>query len=131
MRKLELPEWAEVVGQGKIEMNADGFYTEWLALLGIPMGNITQYDLEMAFQCAKLDIQFAVAGTEFVPQGGALVLLVKDTSKAARKHRVTGKEVFSSLWAQDIYPEGRGILAASKGGEARAAFRRIRNIPSL
>lgn len=132
MRKLELPSWAKVIGQGKVEADADSFYKEWLALLGVPLDSITQYDLECALQCAKLDIQFAVAGTDFVPSGGALCIYIKDTTKEpVGNAKDSGQVEYVSRWAQCRYPKGRGAAAASKGGEARALFKKIRNVPSI
>ncbi|SFK74562.1 hypothetical protein SAMN05216302_101439 [Nitrosomonas aestuarii] len=120
MRTAQLPAWANAIAPGKIEIQADGFYPEWLELLGITEQDIDQYALECAFQCAKMDIQFAIAGTELMPPpGGALVIIANDGSKSSGK------------WAQKNYPEGKGVKAASKGGEARAYFKRIRQIPSI
>ena len=53
------------------------------------------------------------------PEGGALVILVKDDEKESGK------------WAQKNYPPGKGAEAASKGKEARAHYKRIRQIPSI
>lgn len=120
MKTAQLPAWAKALAPGKIEIQASEFYPEWLTLLGVELDAITQYDLECAFQCAKMDIQFAVAGTELMPpEGGALVILVKDDDK------LDGK------WKQKNYPEGKGVLAASKGKEAREHYKRIRQIPSV
>jgi len=120
MRTAQLPAWANAIAPGKIEIEADGFYPEWLGLLGVADDDIDQYALECAFQCAKMDIQFAVAGTELMPQeGGALVIIVNDGSKEAGK------------WRQKFYPEGKGAKAASKGREAREHYKRIRQVPSI
>ncbi|SEN43472.1 hypothetical protein [Nitrosomonas marina] len=120
MKTAQLPAWAKALAPGKIEIQASVFYPEWLALLGVAEKDINQYWLECAFQCAKMDIQFAVAGTELMPSpGGALVILVKDDDK------VTGR------WAQKNYPEGKGVDAATRGKEAREHYRRIRQVPSI
>lgn len=120
MKTAQLPAWAKALAPGKIEIQASAFYPEWLALLGANMDSLTQYDLECAFQCAKMDVQFAVAGTELMPQsGGALVILIKDDDKADGK------------WRQSNYPEGKGVEAATKGREAREHYKRIRQLPSI
>jgi len=120
MRTAQLPAWANPIAPGKIEIEADGFYPEWLELLGVAYDDIDQYALECAFQCAKMDIQFAIAGTELMPPAGsALVIIITDGSKE------TGK------WKQKNYQEGRGAKAASKGHEARAHYKRIRQVPSI
>lgn len=123
MREVQLPSWAKITGPGKIEADADSFYKEWLGLMGLEGKEITQYDLECAYQCAKLDLQLAVAGTDFVPQGGALAIRVKDTTKTLVK-----ENVYLSRWAQCQYPKGKGVPST---GEVRALFRRIRNVPSI
>lgn len=120
MRQAQLPAWAKAIAPGKIEIEAAKFYPEWLGLLGVKEDQINQYWLECAFQCAKMDIQFAVAGTELMPpEGGALVILVKDDDKASGK------------WAQKKYPEGDGIKAAAQGKQAREHYKRIRQVPSI
>ncbi len=120
MRKAQLPAWATAIAPGKIEIQASQFYPEWLGLLGVTEDQITQYDLECAFQCAKMDIQFAVAGTDLMPkEGGALCIFVKDNDKETDK------------WAQKKYPPGKGIQAAAQGHEARKHYKRIRQVPSI
>jgi hypothetical protein len=131
MKKANLPAWATAIAPGKIEIDAEQFYPELIDELwsddhwpaeGQPMADIQrkkldQYWLEVAHQCAKLDVQFAVAGTELMPKtGGALVILVKP-----------GK----TDYAQKKYPAGRGVEAAAKGLEARAHYKRIRQLPTL
>ena len=64
----------------------------------------TRYWLEVAFQCMKLELQVAMRGHGFE-------IRVHDADKA---------------WAQDKFPEGRGIVAATWGKEAREHFRRCR-----
>lgn len=124
MEGLRLPKWAKAVGPGKVEVQAAEFYPEWLALLGVAEAEITQYDLECAHQCMKLDIQLAAAGTDFIPDYGALVIIVKDTTKAA------GASGVQSKWAQCRYPEGKGAGAA-RGGVVKELFRKIRKVPLL
>lgn len=121
MRTAQLPAWATALAPGKIEIKASQFYPEWLTLLGVEsLEKLTQYDLECAYQCAKMDIQFAIAGTDLMPpEGGALCILVKDDDKESGK------------WAQKNYPAGKGAEAASKGKEAREHYKRIRQIPSV
>jgi len=135
-RTANLPDWAKAVGPGVIDIFADAFYPDMLAELwddenwpeddgsdeaklcaGLQREEFNQYWLEVAFQCAKLDIQHAVAGTDLAPKkGGALRIIVVDGSK------VDGK------WAQKDKPKGRGIEQARKGKESRAHYKRIRNL---
>lgn len=114
--KLALPAWAKVAKRHSdkvaicIEVDTDGYVREWLALLGSP--KVDQYWLEVAYQCAKLDVQMALVGTEFDP-------------------RVSGRPVefhFSKApeWALVRHPHGRGIDAATKGKEARGHYVRVR-----
>ncbi len=80
MRECVLPSWAKLLGPGKVEILADEFYPSFLKEFGVD--EWTDEDLELAFQCAKLDIQHAISGTDQMPEnGGALVILVRDESK--------------------------------------------------
>lgn len=120
-RQATLPAWAKAISPGIIEIQADQFYPALLEELGVEEADIDQYWLETAYQCAKLDVQFAVAGTEHqAAPGGALRIIVKDTSKA---------ENGTSRWAQIQYPEGKGAKAAAQDKEARAHYKRLRNLP--
>lgn len=107
---LNLPSWAKVVAIAKIEMNAGEFYPEILGELGVK--DIDQYWLEIAYQCAKLDVQLAVSGTEHqAPNGGALCLIILDEGKQ---------------YAQSKYPAGLGIEQA--GRDAKAKWRKLRGL---
>ena len=80
MRECVLPSWAKLISKGKVEIFADEFYPSFLKELGVDL--FTDKDLELAFQCAKLDIQHAISGTnQMPPEGGALVIIVTDRSK--------------------------------------------------
>ena len=114
--KLVLPPWAKVVERhsGKvsicIDVDTDGYVREWLELLGAP--TIDQYWLEVAYQCAKLDVQMALVGTKYDPRtcGAPVEFHFNKASK----------------WALNLYPHGRGIEMATKGKEARGHYVRIR-----
>lgn len=118
--ELALPAWARVlkdhpnVKAGRvsiaIEGDTDGYVREWLKLLGDP--NPDQYWLEVAYQCAKLDLQAALVGTPYDP-------------------RVCGKSaqfVFTRApqWTLKRFQRGRGAQRATQGREARDHYRRIR-----
>lgn len=116
---LVLPAWAQVVESqrsesGKvsvtIQADTDAFMREWLALLGVSEPD--QYWLEVAYQCAKFDLQAAIVGTELDP-------------------RVSGKSaefIFTRApqWAQKSFPAGKGAHAATQGREAREHYKRVR-----
>lgn len=117
--KLPLPPWAKVkdsviadVGKVSLVIEADTkeYVEEWFKLLGVDKPD--QYWLEVAYQCAKLDLQMAVLDTEFDP-------------------RHAGKAVefrFSNYppYALKRWPEGKGLEKATKGKEAREHYKRIR-----
>lgn len=117
--KLKLPSWAKVkesthVDSGKISIciHADtpGYIEEWFKLL-----NVTQPDrywLEVAYQCAKLDLQSALVGTEYDP---------RTSGKSAEFHFSRASE-----WALKRFPSGKGEDAASRGKEARQHYIRVR-----
>lgn len=114
-RKLDLPPWARALPCGqkfciRIEADPDGYIPEWFKLLEV--GKPDQYWLEVAYQCAKLDLQSCLAGTDYDP---------RIAGKPAEFHFLDRPE-----WALTRHPKGRGKDAASKGKEARAHYRRIR-----
>lgn len=109
-RELKLPSWAQVIAdpiseKGRvsvvIEADPDGFVPEWLKLIGAPEGKPDQYWIECAFQCAKMDLQKALEGTEFQPS------LAGKPAEFRIKNRPT--------WALHNYQKGAGVEAASAG----------------
>lgn len=116
---LELPAWArikDVPDNGRvsiiIEGDTDGYTREWFELLGVNLADADQYWLEVAYQCAKMDLQMALEGTPFDP---------RTAGKPAEFHFTRHNH-----WKQKLHPPGKGIVAASKGLEAREHYRRIR-----
>ena len=135
MKELSLPSWATrddeaspvQAGKVSIVVNVDtkAAYDEWFKLLssteypeqeGVTRMDtpsaINQYWLETAYQCAKLDVQAALVGTEFDP---------RTANKPAEIHFSNCPDLALAKW-----PPGDGILAATKGRQARRHYRRIR-----
>ena len=54
MRALNLPEWASLIAKGKVDLDADGFYKDWLERLNIAKEDLNVYWLECAKICARL-----------------------------------------------------------------------------
>lgn len=127
---IKLPPWAKVASVHPsnvhllINVDTNGYVEEWLKLLGDVQPD--QYWLEVAYQCAKLDVQSCLVGTEYDP-------------------RASGKPVefhFSRAdqWAQRKFPVGKklkkkvngvektlaGAELATTGREARDHYVRIR-----
>lgn len=112
---MALPDWAKRVPCGKkvcikVEIDPDGFIPYWLDLLGVTTPD--QYWLEVAYQCAKLDVQASLESTEYDP-------------------RVAGKPAEIKVlnrpdWALAKFPKGKGVQAASQGKEARGHYKRVR-----
>lgn len=116
-KKAHLPPWAKALKNGRIEIDPDGFYPALLAELGADPDSPTQYWLEVAYQCAKLDVQAAVAGSDLAaPAGGALVILMLNRPKWK----------IADAPDPDAKSGTPGIVKATKGKEARAHYRRIR-----
>lgn len=116
MRELHLPSWATAKGKGRVETDAAVFYPEILAELKVT--EVNRYWLEMARQVAKLDVQLAVAGTEMqAEQGGALVILIKDTTKGADG---------ISKYAQSRYPDEDGAKLAR--GDLKRQYANLRGV---
>jgi hypothetical protein len=106
---MSLPAWMVEVPtpDGKIPayvVNADAAYEAILAELGFDVDELTQYHLEVAYQCIKMECQ-RILGTF------GFELRIKDPEKK---------------WALKKFKKGRGIDAATKGKEAREHYRRIR-----
>lgn len=123
---LKLPPWAKVKKSARVDSGAisiciegdtDGYVREWFALLGVEPGAADQYWLEVAYQCAKMDLQSAITNTVHDPR----------TSGCSVEFIFTQSE----RWAQNKYPAGRGIHAATQGREARDHYRRIRGLLPL
>ena len=138
MKEANLPSWAESLGAGRVEIDAEQFYPEILDELwanaewpeevqntiydGLQRTEVDQYWLEVAYQVAKMDIQSAVSGTDLMPEkGGALVIIIKDNSKETDSSG-------TSKYAQRDKPKGRGADMASTGKEAREHYKRIRAV---
>lgn len=104
-----IPDWAEQVSTGVpgrldvYRVNADLAYPALLTELGFD-GTPTQYHLEVAYQCIKMEMQRCVGKFAFE-------LRVMDPDKN---------------WAQKNAKKGKGADAATKGREARAHYKRIR-----
>lgn len=111
----KLPAWARVLAADEryaivIEGDTDRYVSEWLQLLKVKAPD--QYWLEVAYQCAKLDLQLAIEGTEFDPRTLNKPALFKFTR--------------SSKYALAQHPAGKGSAAATKGREAREHYKRVR-----
>lgn len=109
-----LPSWASLrIGDDAIIVNADMAYPTLLRELGVSDIEFDQYWHEVAFQCIKLDVQNAVKGARFYPKGGMTRIFI-DGDK--------NKWMQSRLQTNAAHP----LEAATKGGEAREHYRRIR-----
>lgn len=108
-RDLKLPAWAEEIksvlaDKGRVSavlsLDPDQYMPEWLALVGAPT-KLDQYWVEVAHQCAKMDLQKSLEGTEYQPSvaGKPVEFRVKNCPK----------------WALKEYPAGAGVSAASTG----------------
>lgn len=104
-----IPDWAEQISVGvpgrldKYAVSADLAYPALLEELGFT-GTPTQYDLEVAYQCIKMEMQRCLGKFSFE-------LSIRDPDKN---------------WAQKKHKKGKGADAATKGREARAHYKRIR-----
>ena len=113
---LSLPSWAsqEKSTHNKVsivvKVDSAAAYKDWLERLGNP--EVDQYWLEVAYQCIKLDVQMAIAGTEFDPR----------TAGKSAEFRFSNAPEF----ALKNHPEGKGAALATKGLEARNHYVRIR-----
>jgi len=133
-QEVALPYWAKQVENSRPNALAatfiadpDAFYPEWFALLAdkaypIPEGSglhhmpdvsrPDQYWLEVAYQCAKLDLQLALNGTEL--------------DIRMNKKPVEFNFLDRPHWALKKFPEGQGWKLATNGLQARQHYVRIR-----
>jgi hypothetical protein len=111
-----LPEWAEKhpYTPNAYLVDSDKFYPA-LGKAIFPKtapDKLDQYQMEVIYQCMKLDMQTHLMRFNF-----RIIVRADD----GRKDR----------WRHDKRPKGLGAAAASKGNEARAHYRRMRGfIPS-
>lgn len=111
-----LPSWAkeEASESGKVavvvRVDSKAAFEFWLEKLAPPA--VDQYWLEVAYQCAKLDVQAALAGSEFDP---------RTCGKPTEIHFSNAPE-----FALSTFEEGRGTAAATQGKEARGHYVKAR-----
>lgn len=100
-----------------VEINADVVYPNFMTELGLTEDKLDQYWLETMFQCAKLEAQRLTVGTPADRSQDGIPLQI---------HIFSGAD--KSRWQVRRFPAGRGIRLATKGGEAKGHFKRIRGI---
>lgn len=111
-----LPSWATVADHPDdrvsicVDIDTDAAMNQWMKLLDAP--SIDQYWIEVAYQCAKLDVQMALVGTPHDPR-------VSSKSAEFRFDR-------APQWGLARHPHGRGTAAATQGREARGHYVRVR-----
>lgn len=116
----KLPSWLTVGPKGAFYVDPDIAYPHILKLIGVKDGQVNQYWMEVALQCAKLAVEEIVRGTDLDPRP-ARVITIMITAAAGRKDR----------WATKKFPHGRGELAATASrsrhepSEAKRHFWRI------
>ncbi len=113
---VKLPPWAKFARDPNpkmattIDVDSAAAYAEWLQTLAPE--KVDQYWLEVAFQCIKLDVQAAIAGTKYDPRVAGKMVEIKFSRAEA--------------YALEKFPRGRGTEVATKGLEARGHYVRIR-----
>lgn len=131
--KISLPPWAKVnrvPENGRvsivIDVNTVQAMTEWLDIFDVRFENATQYWIECAYQCAKLDVQASLVGTIYDP---------RTAGKPAEIHFDRAPEFalvnFPPGEAKNVTVNGRkmklaGVMLATQGREARNHYIRIR-----
>lgn len=111
-----LPEWAMQKASESVKVattvvvDSAAAYKEWLSLLGVV--EVDQYWLEVAYQCAKLDVHNGLAGSDCDPRTCGKPSEIKFSN--------------APEFALAKHPEGRGVAAATQGREARGHYVKIR-----
>jgi hypothetical protein len=125
---VQLPPWARQaeIARSDVSMyilvDTDAAVQDWVATFELKPEEIDQYWLEVIYQCIKLDVQAAIARSDFDPRD--------------RKMPVEIKMQRAEKWALANFPDKHatveggkrvsGIERASKGREAREHYRRVR-----
>lgn len=114
MKELNMPSWAEVMKPGHIKVRAEEFYPQLFDELGYNKESFSQRELEIAYQCMKMDVRMAITGTEADVQKGALNIVITNAPK----------------WKQsNAADNGEGIAVRKRA--AKLEWSRIRGIPVL
>lgn len=111
----ELPKWLTRRDDGVMVIDPDIAYPAVLTALGVKDGDLDQYWIEVAYQCAKMRVQDLVEGTEYDPRPNR-ALTIHVQAHGGRKDR----------WALTQYPPGRGAELATKGRAARQHYALLR-----
>ena len=107
-----LPKWMKRQANGAISIDPDGAYPDILAALGVEKKNWDQYWIEVAYQCAKLEVLRVISHTEYDPRPAKSLLINIESRK--------------DTWALSKFKPGKGVVAASNGKEAREHYRKWR-----
>jgi len=112
---MPFPNWLSKDTHGAFVVDADKAYPVILSAMGASVGNPDQYQLECAYQCAKLKIQDLITGTADDPRpANPLVIVVDCTNKI--------------MWKHSSHAVGKGKTAATEGGEARQVYANIKHL---
>lgn len=114
---VQLPKWLTRRKDGAFVVDPNIAYPLILKELKVKDGEVDQYWIECAYQCAKLKVQELITDTELDPRPDAGFVIIID-SGGDRKER----------WAlRNFKPgsPGRDVNAATKGLQAKAHYRRI------
>lgn len=153
-RTAQLPEWATAAENGDIIMDAQSFYPallqelwddeQWPAegamfrgmdMSTIERGDLSRYWLEVAYQCAKLDVRLGIEHSELSPpRGGALRMIIEDGDKSlfCQKGKPAGPEHPTAKMIVDGKEvPASGEVLASRGYHARYHWKRIRGAQHL
>lgn len=98
-----------------VHVDVDIVYPSILKSLKLE-GPLDQYKLEVIYQCAKMEVQRLVGGSEHDPRPDRPLRIMIEHANADSKEK----------WALKNHPEGKGWETASKGYEAREHYRRWR-----
>lgn len=107
-----MPAWMTRRDNGTIVIDPAGAYPEILAAIEVEKKDWDQYWIEVAYQCAKLEVLRVIKDMEFDPRPAKSLVIHIESRKES--------------WALDKFSPGRGAAAASKGREARQHYRKWR-----
>lgn len=112
----KLPNWLSIrEGDGQIMIDPDIAYPFFFKEFGFDENNLTQYEIEVAYQAAKMMTQDLLTGTELDPRTHGRGFVMEINSEGPRKDR----------WKLTSFKEGvpgRDVNAATKGKLAKAHY---------
>lgn len=118
---MELPAWIKEIGPNKFEVDPEVFYPEILGELGVDPDDASQYWMEIAQGCMKLDFDMAVRVAKKI-----------DREKTVERRIVAVDASVKDRWCIANHPVGHKnwntMTIQERGQDVRDNWKRIRGL---